>query len=287
MTANLPEKVTEKNVTDLVLNRVIQKQMQGTLQLPTNYSPQNALLSAYLMLQDAQTRDKKPVLEACTQASIANALMEMVVQGLNPTKGQVYFIPYGNQLQMQRSYMGTIAITKRLSGVKDVKGYPVYKGDKFSLGFDVLSGKQTLKEYEPSTARKETDLIGAFAIVIGENEILHTEYMTMDQIRSAWRMGQTKGDSPAHKGFPDQMAVKTVINRACKLFANTSDDSGLISGLINAQTDSEVELEIDENANQELLDDGMPEPEYEHIDEEIVIEEEVAEEQEEQTKAPF
>lgn len=287
MKTNLPEKINERNITDLVLNRVLKKQLEGALQLPSNYSPQNALLSAYLLLEEVETKDRVPVLKACSPASIVNALMEMVVQGLNPVKGQCYFIPYGNNLQMSRSYKGTIALTKRLPGVVDVKGYPVYKEDKFSLGFDVVTGKQTLKEYEPSITRKNEDLIGAFAIVIGTDGILHTEYMTMDQVRAAWNMGQMKGASPAHKNFPDQMAVKSVINRACKLFADTSDDSGLISGALSRQTDSEVELEIDENANKDLLEDGMPEPSYEHVEREEASKEEVKTEPVTVNEAPF
>ena len=98
----------------------------------------NALKSAYLILQDAKTRDKQPVLQVCTQGSIVNSLLDMVVQGLNPSKQQCYFIPYGNQLQLSRSYLGTIALTKRLKGVKDVVGYAVYKDDVLEWEFDIL-----------------------------------------------------------------------------------------------------------------------------------------------------
>jgi recombination protein RecT len=38
------------------------------------------------------------VLQACTRDSIANALLDMAVQGLNPAKKQGYFIAYGKQL---------------------------------------------------------------------------------------------------------------------------------------------------------------------------------------------
>lgn len=285
--SNKLELIEEKNITDQVLNKVIKKQMSGALQLPADYSPQNALLSAWLQLQETVDREKKPVLEVCSKPSIANALMEMVVQGLNPVKNQVYFIAYGNQLQMQRSYLGTIAITKRLPGVKDVKGFPVYKTDEFKLGFDIATGRQTVETYVPSTNRKADELIGAFAIIYGEKELLHVEWMTMEQVRQAWNMGQTKGASPAHKGFPDQMAIKTVINRACKLYADTSDDSGLITGALQRQTDGEVDMEIQENANTELLEDGFPEPDFEVIDEDTGEFLEVEEEEPEDSKAPF
>ncbi len=261
--------VQEKNITDNVLNRINKMQSEGSLQIPENYSPENALKSAYLKLLETKDKDNKPVLQTCTQESIANSLLEMVVQGLNPMKNQGYFIPYGNKLTFTRSYLGTIAITKRLPGVKDVKGYAVYKDDEFETEFDLLTGSLKVKKYTPNVKnRNPKDLIGAFALIIGEEDILHMEYMDMDQIRAAWNMGAMKGNSGAHKQFPDQMAIRTVINRACKMYANTSDDSDILATMLN-KTSAEVEAEIEENANKEVLDfnDNQIEAEYEVIDE--------------------
>lgn len=260
--------VQEKTITDVVLNRINKMQTEGSLQIPENYSPENALKSAYLKLLETKDKDNKPVLQTCTQESIANSLLEMVVQGLNPMKNQGYFIPYGNKLTFTRSYLGTIAITKRLPGVKDVKGYAVYKDDEFETEFDLLTGSLKVKKYTPNVKnRNPKDLIGAFALIIGEEDILHMEYMDMDQIRAAWNMGAMKGNSGAHKQFPDQMAIRTVINRACKMYANTSDDSDIFANLLN-KTSTEVEAEIEENANKEMLDfeDNQVEAEYEVID---------------------
>lgn len=249
--------IQEKTITDNVLNRINSMQSEGSLQIPDNYSPENALKSAYLKLLETKTGKEggyKPVLQACTQESIVNSLLEMVVQGLNPMKNQGYFIPYGNKLTFTRSYLGTIAITKRLPGVKDVKGYAVYKDDEFETEFDLISGSLKVKKYTPNVKnRNPKDLIGAFALIIGDEDILHMEYMDMDQIKAAWRMGAMKGNSGAHKDFPDQMAIRTVINRACKMYANTSDDSDIFANLLN-KTSAEVETEIEENANKEMLD---------------------------------
>lgn len=257
--------IQEKTITDNVLNRINQMQNEGSLEIPANYSPSNALKSAYLKLLETKTRDNKPVLQACTPESISNSLLEMVVQGLNPMKNQGYFIPYGNQLTFTRSYLGTIAITKRLPGVKDVKGYAVYKDDEFETEFDLLTGSLKVKKYTPNVkSRNPKDLIGAFALIIGEEDILHMEYMDMAQIKEAWNMGAMKGNSGAHRQFPDQMAIRTVINRACKMYANTSDDSDIFANLLN-KTSTEVEEEIEENANKEVLDfpEEVIEGEYE------------------------
>lgn len=269
------KKIEEKQITDIVFNKVVDLQARGAIDFPNNYSVGNALKSAYLMLQQATTRDKKPVLQACTQESIANSLLDMVVQGLNPTKQQCYFIPYGNQLTLSRSYLGTIALTKRLKGVKDVVAYPIYKNDKLDIGFDILTGKTKINEFKPSLAHNIQELIGALGIIVGEKEPLYVEYMNMDQIKKAWEQGQMKGESGAHINFADQMAIKTVINRICKRYVNTADDSDKIADLISKtaeEVDNELEIEMAENANvKELPLDEIEEVEFEEIDGQIEI----------------
>lgn len=276
-----------KTIVDSVQKRIVGMQNSGSIELPNNYSVGNALKSACLILQETQTKDKEPVLQACTQESIANSLLDMATQGLNPSKGQCYFIAYGNKLTMSRSYLGTIALTKRIKGVKDVKGYAVYKDDKFELGFDILAGKQKILEFCPSLNRDSKNLIGAFALILGDNEILHTEYMDINQIHNAWNRGNMKGNSGAHKNFADQMAIKTVINRACKYYVSTSDDSDKIAEFMNKSiedTDRELEEDKKEFANKEIIEiEEIPES----VDEETgeIIEAEIEETNENQ--APF
>lgn len=261
--------VTEKNVVDKVLNSVNRMQNEGSLQVPPNYSPENALKAAYLILSEALTSDKKPVLQACSQESIANCLLEMVTQGLNPNKNQCYFIPYGTKLTFSRSYLGTVAITKRIPGVKDIKAYALYKGDQFDTEFNVIEGSLKITQYKPKMENVSRDnLVGAFALIIGDKDILHLEVMTLEQIKAAWNQGATKGNSPAHKNFGEEMAKKTVINRACKMYANTSDDSDLFAGMLN-KTSLEVEETIEANANKEVLDFDKDVIEVEMIIEDI------------------
>lgn len=277
----------EKTIVDSVQKRIAEMQNSGSIELPNNYSVGNALKSAYLILQETQTSGKKPVLQACTQESIANSLLDMATQGLNPSKDQCYFIAYGNKLTMERGYLGTIALTKRIKGVKDVKGYAVYKDDKFELGFDILTGKQKILEFCPGLNRDPKNLVGAFALILGDNEILHTEYMDINQIHKAWEQGSMKGNSGAHKNFPDQMAIKTVINRACKFYVSTSDDSDKIAEFMNKSvedTDRELEEEKKEFANKEVVEiEEIPES----VDEETreIIEAEI--EETNNNQAPF
>lgn len=262
----------ERNITDKVLSRVKSLEGKGELKVPGNYSPENALKSAYLILSETIDREKKPVLQSCSEASIANALLDMTIQGLSPSKKQCYFIPYGGKLQLSRSYLGTVAVTKRLKGVKDVKAYCIYEGDEFDQEYDISTATLKITKFNPKFENIDINKIkGAFAVVIGEDGPIHTEVMNINQIKKAWGQGAAKGNSGAHNNFADEMAKKTVINRACKMFANTSDDSDLLIEAFNnsdektyddkdlvSNVDYEVKEEIKEKANSKPIDIETP-----------------------------
>lgn len=240
----------QKNLADSVLVRVKEYQTQRNIVLPKNYEASNALKSAWLMLQETLTKDKRPVLEVCSKDSIANSLFKMVVQGLNPDKKQCYFIAYGTTLTMSRSYHGTIAVAKRVGGVLDISSNVIYKGDEFEYSIDENTGKKKLVKHVQKIENINFDnIIGAYAIIRTENTT-DLEVMTFAQIKKAWEQGATKGTSGAHTNFTDEMCCKTVESRACKPYINTSDDSDIYEEpepiVIK---DVEVQEEISEKAN--------------------------------------
>jgi len=247
----------QESITNKVLRQVKELEGKGQMVIPKNYSPENALKSAWLILQDVKTRDGQPVLKACTEHSIGNALYDMVIQGLSPVKKQCYFIPYNNKLTLMRSYHGTIAAIKRLSGVKDIRAHVVYEGDVFETEYDPITATIKVKEYKPSFDNIDIKKIkGAFAVVLDDRGPIYTEVMTMAQIRNAWNQGQTKGKSGAHENFSEEMAKRTVINRASKAFYNTSDDSDiLIEALQNSEEKSYEESDIVEASSFDVMEE--------------------------------
>lgn len=231
-TAEAPKKtevaVIEKNISDGVLKRVEAFQAEGSLKLPADYSPENALKSAFLYLDQAKDKNNNPVLSVCTKASVATALLDMVVQGLSVSKKQCYFIAYGDNLTLSRSYFGTVALARRVGGIV---GEPVanviYKGDEFAFEIDAKTGRKHLVKHIPKLENIGTEIVGAYCILNLPDGQQHLEIMSMNQIRASWAQGATKGNSPAHRNFEDQMALKTVIGRACKMFINSSSDGYL------------------------------------------------------------
>lgn len=256
----------KQSIVETVQGRIKDMEAKGDIHFPANYSFSNALRSAWLILQETKDRNGKPALEACTQASISNALLNTVVGGLSPMKKQVYFIVYGNQLTAMRSYFGTLAMLKRIKGVSDVIAQVIYEGDKFE--FEIREGTKYITKHESSLSNIDgTKIIGAYCTIFyGEGEEF-TEIMNWAQIQKSWSKSKTGGG--VQKEFPEEMAKRTVINRTAKMFVNTSDDSDLV---INAfhETDGgsyeTPEAEIQREANQVEVDVKV-EPSYKVQDE--------------------
>ncbi|EJL1764079.1 recombinase RecT [Staphylococcus pseudintermedius] len=248
----------EKNVSDNVLNKVRVLEAQGNLELPADYSPSNAMKQAWLQI----SQDNK--LMACNDVSKANALLDMVTQGLNPAKGQCYFIPYGDKMQLQRSYHGNIMMLKRDAGAKDVVAQVIYEGDTFKQELDSVGRIKSIKHEQDFFNINKDKIIGAYCtIIFDDNRDNYIEIMTIDQIKQAWMQSPMIKDEAAlnrsktHSNFKDEMAKKTVINRAAKRYINSSTDEGLLQFAKESEQRQRkivLDAEAEQNANKELLD---------------------------------
>lgn len=258
--------VVKKETVDFVATRVKEFEDSGELTFPKNYIPQNALKSAWLILQETQNMDHKFVLDHCTKESIANALLSMVVQGLNPDKKQCYFIAYGAKLMMQRSYFGSIAVAKMVNpNIEDIFGETVYEADEFE--YSKVRGKNVVtKHFQKIGNVNKGKIIAAYSTILYFSGKEESTILTFDQIKQAWKQskmnpvnddGHIKPNS-VHGKFTSDMCEKTVINKACKMVINSSSDKTIVSKFANETDDAIVEARVDEdiegNANGELID---------------------------------
>ena len=244
----------KKDISAQVLAKVDSFQKSGELVLPKDYIVENALKSAYIILSDP----KNNLLEKCDKSSVAEALLKMVVYGVSPIKKQCYFIPYGQKLECSVSYAGNIAIAKRYGNLKAIKANAIFEGDTFEFEVDAMTGRRKVTKHTQTLESIGNPILkGAYAVYELKDGTIDVEIMNIKQIQAAWGQGGSKGNSPAHKNFGDQMAVKTVINRACKLLISSSDDSILYDPLEENDyvdtTKGKVEQEINDNANNETI----------------------------------
>lgn len=256
----------KKDTVDVVADRVRKFQENGELHFPANYSPENAMKAAWLTIQETVDRNSKPALEVCTRDSIANALLNMVVQGLNPVKKQCYFIVYGNKLTLQRSYFGAMHIAKTVDpNIEDIVAEVVYEGQAFK--YAKKNGRTYIVEHQMQLGDDSKAIVGAYCQVLYKDGTENATVMSIAEIMSAWSKSPTKpftenGDlkpNSTHAQFSGEMAKKTVINRACKSIINSSgDDSLLIEAYRQTEADlaeAEAQEEIDAKANSIIIDD--------------------------------
>lgn len=218
-----------------VQNEINNMQKNEGLKLPPSYSVGNALNAAWLILSDDS---KGPsMLEKCDPRSVSKALLNMAIQGLSPAKNQCYFIPYGKQCTLQRSYFGSVTVLKQLSSVKDIKAQAVFKGDGFEIGADDEMNLIVTK-YQPKFENRDNPIIGAFAYVLQEDGHKVWTVMTKKEIDASWSQSRTHN---VQQKFGQEMAQRTIINRAAKLYINSSTDNDLFVKAINDSTEAEYD----------------------------------------------
>lgn len=224
--------LTQKQITSNVSTRIGEMQNEGLMIAP-NYSVNNALSSAYYALKNAPSGN---LLEKCTQDSIYNALLDMVTQGLSPAKTQCYFVPYGNTVKLTRSYFGTMKVVKQLTEVKDIYAEVIYEGDDFKIKNE--NGRKVFVSHETDWMNADNPIIGAYCIIEKEDGEKILTVMTKKEIDKSWAQAKTKN---VQNNFPQEMAKRTVINRAAKQFFNTSDDNDLFVDAVNRTTENEYD----------------------------------------------
>lgn len=256
----------KKTDMEAITKRVQQFINNGELTLPADYSPENAMKSAWLMLQETVDRDKRPALQVCTRESVYNALLGMAVQGLNPDKKQCYFIVYGNKLMCQRSYFGSMHVAKMVDpDIVDIYAQTVYADDEFE--YEIRHGKEVVTKHVQKLQNIQPDkIIGAYATIVYKDGRELSTVMTFDQIKQAWKQSQMKpvddkGNIKAgstHDKFTADMCKKTVINKACKYVINSSSDKSIVGRFAREMDaelkEAEIDQEITDNANQEFID---------------------------------
>lgn len=195
-----------------------------------DFCPTNALRASMLILQDAKTKDGKLVLESCSPGSIARALFNMLSKSLDASKGQMYFIPYGNNLTCIESYFGSVTRAKRAvpDYIPIVK--IIHEGDVFEFENDPETGETKVLKHETSFKNLDKPIIGAYTWAYYPNGKKDLVIMTMESIQKSW--AQSSNGATVAKKFPEEMVKRTLLRKACKMMINTDiSNSSPIYGL--------------------------------------------------------
>ena len=284
--------VVNNAFVDGLVAQLQEKQKYG-LTFPKDYNYSNELMGAYLMLKETTDANKRPVLESCSQASIANTLMDMVTLGVSMQKKQCYPVAYGGKLQCQISVYGNTCIARRY-GLKTIDAMCIYEGDEFE--YHIENARIVVDKHKQDFLHIDKDkIIGAYAIVTMEDGNQYVELMSMDMIKQAWKQGfgYKETGNGTHQKFTDQMAMKTVKNRALKYIIRTYGTqavSDAFDNFENAETEDRVEMDVQHDIQQNANSEDFPfdEPEViETVEEPQIVEPEKVQGEVVEDKAPF
>lgn len=242
--ANEVVETAKGKLVESVINRVTELTKTGGFLLPQNYNYENSLRAAFFIIGDTVDRNGKSALEVCTPASISEALFRMAAQGLDPNRSQAYFIIHGNKLTLRRSYMGSVAVARRVAGVKSVSAAVIHDGDGFT--YEVVNGKYQNVKHNAPFENLDKDIIGAYCVATFEDGREHIDVMTIAQIKKSWKMSINQNSNKLQQDFSEEACKRTIIARCLKPLINFSDDSNLYE----KQQDEFEENEVQETSHE-------------------------------------
>ena len=119
------------------------------------------------------------------------------------------------------------------------------RGDTFE--YHIENGYKVIDQHKQDFKNIDNNkIVGAYAIVEHPGFTPYVEIMNIAQIKKSWaknRKADLSKPDDVHNEFADQMAKKTVINRACKNFINSSDDAYLTEAFDNTR-DSDDNVDV-------------------------------------------
>lgn len=157
--------------------------------------------------------------------SVINAVTNIAAIGisLNPAKKQAYLVPRDGRICLDISYIGLLDLAIGSGSIRWGQSELVYEGDAFTLnGFD----KPPTHERNPFDKNRGA-VIGVYVVVKTADGDYLTTTMTIDEVNAirdrstAWKAWISKKSTCPWVTDPGEMAKKTVIKRAYKLWPKT------------------------------------------------------------------
>ena len=213
---------TSSNVGDQVIARVEELNKVGFV-MPKDYLYVNAIKASMLVLQELKDKNGKPALEVCTPTSVASALFEMAIKGLDVSKKTAYFIVRGDKLCLHESYFGKALQVKRIYPNFDPHPVVIHEGDEFVYTIDPETGYKKLVKHEQKLENLDKDFVGAYMYIPTADGKQDLYIMSKRQIMQAWSKSSSR-EMSVHKSFSEKMCSKTLVNSACNMIINSTPD---------------------------------------------------------------
>lgn len=191
--------------THTMLGKLVSSKLEA---MPEGFNQTRFLQNCMSVLQDTKG------IENCKPTSVARTLLKGAFLGLDFFQKECYAIPYGGQLQFQTDYKGEIKMAKKYSvrPIKDIYAKVVREGDFFEE--EIIGGQQSVN-FKPLPFN-DKEIIGAFAVVLYQDDGMEYEAMTKLQIESIKDNFSKQKSSLMWTKVPEEAYKKTVLRRLTK-----------------------------------------------------------------------
>ena len=225
-TTNHQVKETSKNnpleivIMDDVLD-ILESQKQDGL---VNFEDYNYKAELLLAIRDIISKGYTN----CNRDSIVGSLVEYAIQGLSISQKQAWFVKFGDNLTLLRSYFGDVAVCKRTNLIKNCDARVIYENDEFSEDYD--EEHNIIITHHTKFGNQDGKILGAYAWADTLDGKRIYCVMTMKEIKENWNLSKAaynkktgeKQDIPFQVNFPQEASKRTVIRRLVKNILNTS-----------------------------------------------------------------
>lgn len=194
--------------------------------LPRHMSPQRMMQIAISSV------NQTPKLALCSGISLMSCLMRASSLGLEPSAvnglGDCYIIPRNNrkaggmEATFMLGYKGMLRLARNSGEIESISARCVHEGDFFEYEF----GLHEDLRHKPTEDSKEgaENVTHAYCVARFKDGGFHIEVMTRKEIDAARKFSQSGKEGPWATHY-EEMAKKTVIRRASKMWPLTSEKS--------------------------------------------------------------
>lgn len=207
-------------------------------------------VEAGFAVQQLEANDYLLSIAMGNRQSVINAVTNVAAIGisLNPARKQAYLVPRDKKVCLDISYIGLVDLATQSGSIVWCKAELVYENDSFQMG---EPGTLPVHKFNPFS-KERGDVIGAYCVAKTSTGEYLCDAMSIDDINairdrsSAWKAYKSKNVTCPWVTDPGEMAKKTVIKRASKLWPKNDRLNQAIQHL-----NVELDEGIDFNSNRQ------------------------------------
>lgn len=230
--------MTRENFEEVIKN-IEDSVRSGSITVPPHYDYKKAIagVKSYVAHCLASESEAERTFLDGSAASLSTALYDMLTLGLSLHDKSCYLFRKSRktgQYTLRRSYYGTEKIIRELYPDSKIFAAAVYEGEQFNMGRFVNGKPIEISHYPDLECMNKGNIIASYAVILDKDDkvigysIINTTALANIKLNGGFV-------NPVWKTYPEEMAKKSAINRACKTLVNS-----IPAYLKNDQTDEMI-----------------------------------------------